>query len=71
MGIFYTDEIGSFKKISKLLGPVKLTITQINAGTQHNVVPSSVEMVLDVRVNELYSNEEIVECLPNVVSTYL
>ena len=57
-----------FKKISKLLGPVKLTITQINAGTQHNVVPSSVEIVIDVRVNDLYSNEEIVELIKENVN---
>jgi len=49
----------TFKKISPVLGSVKVTITQINAGNQHNVVPSEVEMVIDVRVNECYNNEEI------------
>tara|TARA_B100000780_G_scaffold94570_2_gene65818 strand:+ start:1682 stop:2731 length:1050 start_codon:yes stop_codon:yes gene_type:complete len=49
----------TFKKISPVLGPIKVTITQINAGNQHNVVPSEVEMVIDVRVNECYTNEEI------------
>ena len=48
-----------FKKVSPLLGPVKVTLTQINAGSQHNVVPSEVNLVLDVRVNECYTNEEI------------
>jgi len=52
-----------FEKISSFLGPVKLTITQINAGSQHNVIPSEVEIVVDVRVNELYSNDEIVKIL--------
>ena len=52
------DEL-EFDKVSPLLGPVKATLTQVNAGSQHNVVPSKVNMVLDVRVNECYSNKEI------------
>ena len=52
-----------FEKISDFLGPVKLTITQINAGSQHNVIPSEIEFVIDVRINELYSNKEIVKIL--------
>ena len=50
-----------FDKVSDTLGPVKLTITQINAGSQHNVVPSQVNLVLDVRVNECYTNQEIAD----------
>ncbi|MGB1971015.1 MAG: M20 family metallo-hydrolase [Flavobacteriaceae bacterium] len=53
----------SFDKVSNQLGPVKLTITQVNAGKQHNVVPSEVELVIDVRVNDCYSNQEIVNIL--------
>ena len=52
-----------FEKISKILGPVKLTITQINAGKQHNVVPSEVEIVIDIRVNDCYTNNEILNLL--------
>ena len=48
-----------FDRISKLLGPVKTTITQINAGYQHNVIPSEVNIVVDVRINELYDINEI------------
>jgi len=44
-----------------LLGPVKMTVTQISAGTQHNVVPDKCSFVVDVRSNEMYSNEEILE----------
>ncbi len=51
------------EKTSNVLGPVKLTVTQINAGVQHNAVPSEVNLVVDVRVNECYSNNEIVELL--------
>lgn len=52
-----------FEKKSEALGEVKLTVTQINAGTQHNVVPAKVDLVIDVRVNDCYSNEEINEIL--------
>ncbi|MEX0315447.1 MAG: M20/M25/M40 family metallo-hydrolase, partial [Allomuricauda sp.] len=41
----------SFEKESEALGKVKLTVTQINAGNQHNVVPAKVDLVVDVRVN--------------------
>lgn len=49
----------TFSKTSELLGDVKLTVTQINAGVQHNVIPSEVKIVLDARINDKYSNEEI------------
>lgn len=52
-----------FPKISKVLGEVKLTVTQINGGTQHNVVPAKVDLVLDVRVNDRYTNREIADIL--------
>ena len=53
----------SFPKVSEALGPVKLTVTQINGGSQHNVVPAEVELVIDVRVNDKYTNAEIAEIL--------
>ncbi len=52
-----------FEKTSKALGDVKLTVSQINAGTQHNVVPGHVDLVIDVRVNDAYSNAEIAAIL--------
>lgn len=52
-----------FEKVSDVLGPVKLTVTQIEAGNQHNVVPADVHMVVDVRVNDKYSNQEIYDTL--------
>ncbi len=48
-----------FEKVSPHLGPVKMTVTQIEAGTQHNVVPDSCRFVVDVRFNECYSNREL------------
>ncbi|MEM8763725.1 MAG: M20 family metallo-hydrolase [Bacteroidota bacterium] len=52
-----------FEKVSEVLGEVKMTVTQLNAGKQHNVVPAHVDMVVDVRVNDCYSNTEVSELL--------
>jgi len=52
-----------FEKSSDALGEVKLTVTQINAGSQHNVVPGHVDLVIDVRVTDAYTNAEIDEIL--------
>lgn len=48
-----------FPRVSPLLGPVKMTVTQLTAGQQHNVVPDRCQFVVDVRPNELYRNEEV------------
>lgn len=48
-----------FPKVSQLLGPVKMTLTVVGAGKQHNVIPDECRFVIDVRSNELYSNEEL------------
>jgi len=53
----------SFEKTSEALGDVKMTVTQINAGSQHNVVPAEVALVVDLRVNDQYSNKEIAALL--------
>ncbi len=50
-----------FPKVSPLLGAVKATVTQIEAGSQHNVVPDRCSFVIDVRTNEAYSNEAVFE----------
>lgn len=57
-----------FSKVSPLLGPVKMSVTQINAGTQHNVIPDQCSFVVDIRSNEYYSNEEIFEIIKENVS---
>ena len=46
-----------FKKESPLLGATKMTVTVVNSGTQHNVVPDECRFVIDVRPNEYYQNE--------------
>jgi acetylornithine deacetylase len=48
-----------YPKSSELFGDVKMTVTQINAGTQHNVIPDLCNFVVDIRSNECYSNEEL------------
>ncbi len=48
-----------FPEKSKLLGEVHMAVTQIEAGTQHNVVPDVCKFVIDIRTNEKYSNEEV------------
>lgn len=52
-----------FRKVSPLLGPTKMTVTVVEAGTQHNVVPDSLHFVIDVRTNEYYQNEYVFEFL--------
>ncbi len=53
----------TFEKTSEALGDVKLTVTQISAGSQHNVVPAHTDLVIDVRVNDSYTNKEIADTL--------
>jgi acetylornithine deacetylase len=53
-----------FDKVSDLLGKVKMSVTVIDTDNkQHNVVPSTCKMVVDVRVNELYSFEEVLKTI--------
>ncbi|RHJ80997.1 M20 family metallo-hydrolase [Parabacteroides sp. AM08-6] len=48
-----------FPEKSDFLGPVKMSVTMIHAGTQHNVVPDRCEFTVDIRTNEFYSNEQL------------
>ena len=50
-----------WEKVSPLLGPVKMTVTIINAGTQHNVIPDTCTFTVDVRSNECYTNQELLD----------
>lgn len=52
-----------FEKTSILLGKTKMTVTQINAGSQHNVIPDTCSFVIDVRTNEKYSNQAVFKIL--------
>lgn len=48
-----------FEKTSDVMGDVKLSVTQISAGSAHNVIPDKCSFVVDIRPNDKYSNEEI------------
>lgn len=57
-----------FKKVSPLLGSVKMSVTQINAGTQHNVIPDRCTFVVDIRSNECYTNQELFDEIQQQIS---
>ena len=58
-----------FPKESETLGKVRMTVTQIEAGSQHNVIPSSCKFVVDVRVTDCYSNQEVFEIIQEHVKS--
>lgn len=60
-----------FERESALLGPIGIAVTQIEAGTQHNVVPDSCHFVVDLRTTDAYTNEETVELLRAAVRSEL
>jgi len=60
-----------FKKVSPLLGATKMTLTVVKAGTQHNVVPDLLQGLIDIRTNELYTNEEVFDLLQQHIRSEL
>ena len=52
-----------FPQVSPLLGPTKMSVTVVESGTQHNVVPDLLHFIIDVRTNEFYRNEDVYEFL--------
>lgn len=58
-----------FERESPYLGPVKMSVTMISAGTQHNVVPDNCGFVVDIRPNGLYTNEEILQIVKDHVKS--
>lgn len=60
-----------FERQSERMGKVNLNVTQINAGTAHNVIPDRCDFVIDIRPTERYSNEEILEELEKICSSEL
>lgn len=57
-----------FPEVSPYLGAVKMTVTQINAGTQHNIVPDRCTFVVDVRSNGMYTNRELLSFIKSSVN---
>ena len=60
-----------FERVSPLLGPTKMQCTIVNSGTQHNVVPDECKFTIDVRTNELYTNEEVFDFLKTKLKSEL
>jgi acetylornithine deacetylase len=60
-----------FVKISPRMGKVNLNVTQINAGTAHNVIPDTCTFVIDIRPTEQYTNEEILDELQSICTSEL
>lgn len=60
-----------FSKVSETLGPVKMNVTIIHGGQQHNVVPDKCEFTVDVRTTDVYSNDEALEIIKQYVSSEL
>jgi len=58
-----------FERTSDILGAVKMSVTMINAGTQHNVVPDACSFVVDVRTNEYYSNQEAFRIIDGLIDS--
>jgi len=58
-----------FENTSEVLGEVKLSVTQISAGSQHNVVPDQCTFVVDVRTNEHYSNQQAFEIIDELIES--
>lgn len=57
-----------FPKESELFGAIKMSVTIISAGTQHNVVPAECRFTVDIRVTDRYTNEEVLEAIKAHVS---
>lgn len=60
-----------FSKISKYLGPVKMTVTQINAGYQHNVIPDTCTFTVDIRTTDAYTHNEIMEVIYKNITSHI
>lgn len=67
LGVIETLRNLKFENESPTLGPVKISVTQINAGTQHNVVPDVCNIVVDVRSTDAYSNVETLDLIRKAV----
>jgi len=57
-----------FPKVSETLGPIKMSVTIIHSGSQHNVVPDKCEFTVDVRITDAYTNEEVLDIIKQHVS---
>jgi acetylornithine deacetylase len=58
-----------FPRVSPLLGPVKMGVTVVNAGKQHNVIPDTCLFTIDCRINEQYTHDEVLEVIQQNISS--
>jgi len=58
-----------FEKVSPHLGPMKMSVTIINAGYQHNVVPENCTFTIDVRITEEYKNEDVLKIIEDNIES--
>jgi len=58
-----------FEKVSPHLGPMKMSVTIINAGYQHNVVPENCTFTIDVRITEMYRNEDVLKIIEDNIES--
>ncbi len=65
-GLWLIEDL-KFDRASEVLGKTKATVTQIKGGTQHNVIPDECLYVVDVRTNEMYSNDEVADILNDMI----
>lgn len=61
----------SFGEVSKTLGPVKMTVTVVQAGEQHNVVPDHCDFTVDIRSTDAYTNEEILHIVKDHIQSQI
>lgn len=59
----------NFERVSPHLGPMKMSVTIINAGYQHNVVPEKCTFTIDVRITEMYKNEEVLKIIDDSIES--
>lgn len=57
----------TFPRVSETLGPVKISVTQIDAGQKHNMVPDLCKIVVDVRTTDAYTNTETLDMIRQAV----
>jgi acetylornithine deacetylase len=60
-----------FPEVSETLGPVKMSVTLIQAGVQHNVVPDSCSFTVDIRTTDKYGTQEVLEVIQQNISSVI
>src|SRR5690606_14524777 len=58
-----------FPKESEVFGPISMNVTVIEAGSQHNVVPATCKFTVDIRVTDVYCNEEVLETIQKHITS--